>query len=72
MKKTKESLTDVIARVNTKRQKDRITGEREAAQKLNEWRAQRVADRTAARIRVFVEKPHEFDKPAEVENDKEK
>ena len=72
MKKTKESLTDVIARVNTKRQKDRIAGEREAAHKLNEWRAQRVADRTAARIKVFVEKLHEFDKSEEVENDKEK
>ena len=72
MKKTKESLSDIIARVNTKRQKDRIAGEREAAHKLNEWRAQQVADRTAARIRVFVEKPHEFDKPEEVKNDKEK
>ena len=72
MKRTKESLSDVVARVNTERQKDRITGEREAARKLNEWRAQQVADRNAARIRVFVEKPHEFDKPEEVENDKEK
>jgi len=72
MKKTKETNSQVITRVDAQRRKNRITGEREAAHKLNEWRAQKVADRTAARIRVFVEKPHEFDKPSEVENDKEK
>ena len=72
MKKTKETNSQIIARVDAQRQKDRIAGEREAAHKLNEWRAQQVVDRTAAKIKIFVEKPHEFDKSEEVENDKEK
>jgi hypothetical protein len=70
MKKTKESQSDAVKRIANQRGLDRISAARDTARKLNEWRAQQVADRANARIRVFVQKPHMFDDPVKYVSDK--